>query len=63
MTYKLDSISDEEAKRQVDGPEPYTRIYKVRRFMADFHLGGYSPNQLYSALESAGLQIIEKGKS
>ena len=51
---------DEEAKCLMDGPEPFTRIYKVRRFMAEFHLGDYSPGQLYSALESAGLQIIEK---
>ena len=54
---------DEEAKRLRDGPEPSTRIYKVRRFMAEFHLGDYSPGQLYDALESVGLQIIEKGKS
>ena len=54
---------DEEVKLLRDGPEPFTRIYKVRRFMVEFHLGDYSPGQLYSALESAGLQIIEKGKS
>jgi len=33
---------------------------KVRAFMRRFHLGEYSPSQLYSALDAAGLKIVEK---
>jgi hypothetical protein len=38
----------------------HTYIGKVRQFMRDFGLGDRSPAELESALESAGLLLIQR---
>ena len=39
---------------------PPGMVGKTIRFMRGFHLGAYSPAQLQSALDAAGLKIVEK---